>query len=147
MQPLSAALTVTLASFALGGCQPRSPMGADGGQPSSALKEQKANETFRLVTPRGAWRIAELQEQRDLLVNQTVTVLGRVMSFEGSVMGRNWIELCDDSSNKKYLMVLSKSVANVGATLLVTGQVEIDQSFGAKGRYDVVIVDAELKTP
>jgi hypothetical protein len=97
----------------------------------------------------GGTTVANVWADRKALAGKTVTVRGKVVKFNGGIMGRNWIHLQDgtgaaaDGTND--LLVTSNAAAKVGDVVTVTGKVAIDKDFTAGYAYAVMIEGATIK--
>jgi hypothetical protein len=97
----------------------------------------------------GGSTIANVWASRKSLAGKTVTVRGKVVKFNGGIMGRNWIHIQDgtgaaaDGTND--LLVTSDAGANVGDVITVTGTVAIDKDFTAGYAYAVLIEGAKIE--
>ena len=97
----------------------------------------------------GGTTVAGVWSNRKSLAGKTVTVRGKVVKFNGGIMGRNWIHIQDgtgaaaDGTND--LLVTSDASAKVGDVITVTGTVAIDQDFTAGYAYAVMIEGAKIE--
>lgn len=92
--------------------------------------------------------IAEVYAQRSALKGKAVAVRGKVVKYNGGIMGKNWIHLRDGSGtaegkNNDLTVTTTETVAK-GDVVLVTGTVAIDRDFGAGYTYTVVVEDAKI---
>lgn len=93
--------------------------------------------------------VAEVITNSTELKDKMVQVRGKVVKFNPSIMGRNWIHLRDgsgsaaDSSNDVLVTTLNQ--ANVGDVVLVKGVVRTDKDFGSGYSYKVLIEEATLQ--
>ena len=96
----------------------------------------------------GGTTVANVWANRKSLAGKTVTLRGKVVKFNGGIMGRNWIHLQDgtgvaaDGTND--LLVTSDAAAKVGDVITVTGTVAIDKDFTAGYAYAVLIEGATI---
>jgi hypothetical protein len=96
----------------------------------------------------GGTTVAIIWANRKPLAGKTVTVRGKVVKFNGGIMGRNWIHIQDgtgvaaDGTND--LLVTSDAAAKVGDVITVTGTVAIDKDFTAGYAYAVLIESATI---
>ncbi len=96
----------------------------------------------------GGTTVASIWANRKSLAGKTVTVRGKVVKFNGGILGRNWIHIQDgtgvaaDGSND--LLVTSDAAAKVGDVITATGTVAIDKDFTAGYAYAVLIEGATL---
>ena len=97
----------------------------------------------------GGTTVANVWANRKALAGKTVTLRGKVVKFNGGIMGRNWIHLQDgtgvaaDGTND--LLVTSDAAATVGNVITVTGTVAIDKDFTAGYAYAVLIEGAKIE--
>ncbi len=94
----------------------------------------------------GGYTVAELYERAKELAGKEVSVRGKVVKFNGSILGRNWIHLRDGtgSASANDVTVTSGDAAAVGEVVLVTGTLALDKDFGSGYRYPVIIEGASL---
>ena len=96
----------------------------------------------------GGTTVANVWANRKSLAGTTVILRGKVVKFNGGIMGRNWIHLQDgtgvaaDGTND--LLVTSDAAAKVGDVITVTGTVAIDRDFTAGYAYAVLIEGATI---
>jgi hypothetical protein len=97
----------------------------------------------------GGTTVARVWADRKSLAGKTVTVRGKVVKFNGGIMGRNWIHIQDgtgaaaDGTND--LLVTSDAAAKVGDVITVTGTVAVDKDFTAGYAYAVMIEAAKIE--
>jgi hypothetical protein len=97
----------------------------------------------------GGTTVANVWANRMSLAGKTVTVRGKVVRFNGGIMGRNWIHVQDgtgvaaDGTND--LLVTSDAATKVGDVITVTGKVAIDKDFTAGYAYAVLIEGAKVE--
>jgi hypothetical protein len=97
----------------------------------------------------GGTTVASVWANRKSLAGKTVTVRGKVVKFNGGIMGRNWIHIQDgtgaaaDGTND--LLVTSDAAAKAGDVITVTGTVAIDKDFTAGYAYAVMIEGAKIE--
>ncbi len=104
--------------------------------------------TEKIPPPPGGRTIASVWADRVSLSGKDVTVRGKVVKFNGGIMGRNWIHIQDGSGvvadKTNDLTVTTADAAKVGDTITVTGIVAIDKDFGAGYSYPVIIEHAKV---
>ena len=95
--------------------------------------------------------VAEVVAQAAALKDKPVKVSGKVVKFNGDIMGKNWLHLQDGSGSAAAktndILVTSAAPAKVGDVVTVTGVVRKDKDFGAGYSYQVLIEDARLTRP
>ena len=81
--------------------------------------------------------------------DKPAAVRGKVVKFNGGIMGKNWIHLRDGSGaaadGSNDLLVTTADQAAVGDTITAEGLVRTDKNFGSGYAYKVLIEDAKLK--
>jgi hypothetical protein len=120
------------------------------GQGGGAVPAAAAAQVTEPIQPApGGTTVAKVWADRKALAGKTVTVRGKVVKFNGGIMGRNWIHIQDgtgaaaDGTND--LLVTSDDAAKVGDIVTVTGTVAIDKDFTAGYAYAVLIESAKIE--
>lgn len=97
----------------------------------------------------GGTTVARVWADRKSLAGKTVTVRGKVVKFNGGIMGRNWIHIQDGSGaaadGTHDLLVTSDAAAKVGDVITVTGTVAVDKDFTAGYAYAVMIENGKIE--
>jgi hypothetical protein len=92
--------------------------------------------------------VAQVFAERLSLKDKTVSVRGKVVKANSSIMGRNWIHIRDGSGSHEKkdddLTVTTQDGAAVGDIVVVKGVVHVDRDFGAGYSYPVVVEDAKV---
>jgi hypothetical protein len=95
-----------------------------------------------------ATTVAAVWKTRTALAGTRVTLRGKVVKYNGGILGVNWIHLQDGSGTaadgSNDITVTSESVCKVGDVISVTGTVAIDKDFGAGYKYPVIIERATI---
>jgi hypothetical protein len=95
--------------------------------------------------------VAEAWAQREQLGGKRVTIRGVVVKYNEGVMGRNWIHLQDGSGDASTgtndITVTSMDPVAMGATVTITGTVQINKDFGAGYTYAVIVEEAKVAKP
>jgi len=96
----------------------------------------------------GGVTISQIWTETDALAGSPVTVRGKVVKFNGGILGTNWIHLQDGTGSAENgdndITVTTLGTASVGDVVTVTGTLVTDQDFGAGYTYKVLVKDAEL---
>ena len=95
----------------------------------------------------GGKTVAEVFAEKNTLANTKVTVRGKVVKTNAMIMDKNWLHIRDGSGAEganDLTVTTSAELPQVGATVVVTGQVALDKDFGMGYRYPVIIEDAEV---
>jgi hypothetical protein len=93
--------------------------------------------------------VAEVWAQRLERKDKPVAVRGKVVKFNGGIMGRNWLHLQDGTGSEEAsnfdLTVTTHDDATVGDVVVVRGVVHVDADFGAGYTYPVIVEDATIE--
>lgn len=92
----------------------------------------------------GGINISNLYKNKTNLVGQTVTVRGKVVKVNASIMNRNWIHLQDgtgDSTNYD-LTITSVDIPKVGEIATYKGVVALDKDFTMGYFYELLLEEA-----
>ncbi len=94
----------------------------------------------------GGYTVAELYAAKADLVGKDVAVMGRVVKYNGGIMGKNWLHLKDGSgqAGTDDLTITTSSEVKVGDLVLIRGKVTLDKDFGAGYSYNLIIEDATV---
>jgi len=80
---------------------------------------------------------------RKALSGKSIKVRGRVVKFNGGILGRNWIHIQDGTGSPKEgtddLTVTSDAAATVGSVVTFAGTIAVDKDFGAGYAYPVML--------
>lgn len=102
----------------------------------------------KIAAAPGGTTVANIVTNRKTMAGKTVTVRGKVMKFNGGILGSNWIHIQDGSGAIKDgthdILATSNAVAKVGDIVTITGQVAIDKDFGAGYSYAVLLQNATV---
>jgi len=126
----------------------KAPASGPASAPDKATPATPA-ESISVTKAEGGHTIAEIFAQAGALANKEVLVRGRVVKFNGGIMGKNWLHLKDgtgDSATKTHdLTVTTDQTVAVGQTVLVKGVLAKDKDFGAGYKYAVILENATLE--
>ena len=90
--------------------------------------------------------IADVWAKRAALAGKTVTVRGKVVKFNGGIMGRNWLHIQDGSGKAADathdLTVTTDAVVKLGDIVTAKGVLAIDKDFGAGYVYKAILESA-----
>jgi hypothetical protein len=117
-----------------------------GGAPAGSAAAQVAEP---IAPAPGGTTVADVWANRKALAGKTVTVRGKVVRFNGGILGRNWIHIQDgtgtaaDGTND--LLVTSDAAAKVGDVITATGTVAVDKDFTAGYAYAVLVEGAKIE--
>ena len=122
------------------------------GHPPISGASSSADETTALTDPvepaDGGVTVARVWAETSDLAGTEVTVRGRVVKFNGGILGTNWIHLQDGTGSAEDgthdLTVTTNGAASVGDVVTATGVLATDKDFGAGYTYAVLLENAEL---
>lgn len=94
----------------------------------------------------GGKTVGEIFAGKEELTGNEVTIRGKVVKFSPQIMGKNWLHIQDGTGDTgaNDLTVTSSASADVGDTVLVTGQLATNKDFGYGYQYDVIVEDAKV---
>ncbi|MEN8165773.1 MAG: nucleotide-binding protein, partial [Acidobacteriota bacterium] len=105
-------------------------------------------EAGTITTPEGGLKIAAIWTDRQALSGKPVVVSGKVVKYNGGIMGTNWLHIQDGSGSAAEgtndLTVTTATPFAVGDIVTVTGALTLDKDFGSGYRYATIILDAEV---
>jgi hypothetical protein len=87
--------------------------------------------------------VAEIHAGKAKLKGKAITVRGRVVKYNGGILGKNWLHIEDGTGNAD-LVITTGAAAKVGDTVLINGKVSTDRDFGSGYKYDVIVEDAKV---
>jgi hypothetical protein len=125
--------------------QPQPSMPADHPMPAAP---SEAVDLTGIAPAEGGKTIAEVYTEKAGLAGKPVSVRGKVVKVNASIMDRNWIHVRDGSGaegTNDLTVTTTGTPPAVGDTVLVTGPVILNKDFGMGYEYDVMIEDAEVK--
>lgn len=88
--------------------------------------------------------IAEILQNRDKFKNRSVSVRGQVTKYTADVMGKNWIHIRDNSTDKD-LTLTTHGTAKLNDIIVLKGQLALNKDFGYGYTYELIVEDASLK--
>lgn len=101
------------------------------------------------ATGPNARTVAEIITQAGALKDKPVLVSGKVVKYNGGIMGKNWIHLRDGSGsaadNTNDVLVTSMNAVKVGEVVTAKGIVRTDKDFGSGYAYKVIIEEATFQ--
>ncbi len=116
------------------------------GQPSTPAGVAQVTEPIPAAP--GGMTVAKIWADRKALAGKTVTVRGKVVKFNGGILGLNWTHIQDGSGSAKDnthdLAITSVGDAKVGDIITVTGTVVVDKDFTAGYFFPVIIQNATI---
>ncbi len=108
---------------------------------------EKATGSARVEPVAGGYTVAQVFERRTELAGRQIDLRGRVVKFNGGILGRNWVHVQDGTvgpGGANDLVVTTNAQAAVGSIVLVHGTVVTNKDFGSGYTFDVLIEEASL---
>jgi len=106
-------------------------------------------EAGSIELPEGGMAIASVWRDKASLAGKKVTLRGKVVKFNGGILGKNWLHLQDGSGDAGAgthdITVTSEGAAKEGEVVTVTGTVVLDKDFGSGYRYALMVEDASIE--
>lgn len=95
----------------------------------------------------GGVTVAELFRDKKNYHEKTIRIRGRVVKFTPQIMGKNWIHIQDgtDFEGSFDLTVTSNTTVDVDDIVIVEGKVILNKDFGFGYKYDVLVVQADVR--
>jgi len=120
--------------------------GAAGTMSAMTGKDAPVVDAGSVPKAKGGQTVAELFAAKADLAGKEVAVMGRVVKYNGGIMGKNWLHIKDGSgeAGTDDLTITTSSIVKVGDMVLVQGKVTLDKDFGAGYSYDLIIEDATV---
>ena len=108
-----------------------------------------ATPVFDPIAPaEGGTSVANVWKNRATLAGKSVTVRGKVVKFNGGILGTNWLHIQDGSGvasdGTHDLTVTTTASVKVGDIITITGIVAVDKDFGAGYAYAVIVEGATV---
>lgn len=122
-----------------------SPHGASPNAPHGAA-DKPAVEVGKVEAAAGGKTVAQVFAAKDALKGKQVVVRGKVVKFNGGIMGRNWLHIRDGSGAQgtNDLTVTTSDRVAVGDVVTVRGTVATDKDFGGGYRYGLIVENASV---
>ena len=93
--------------------------------------------------------VEQIWKSRESLAGKRVVVRGKVVKFNGGILGVNWIHLQDGSgsadAHTNDITITSDAEAAVGDIITVTGVIELNKDLGSGYSYPVIIEKARIE--
>jgi hypothetical protein len=95
----------------------------------------------------GGKTVEEIYAEKDQLAGQKVSVRGKVVKVNPSIMDKNWLHVRDGSGAEganDLTVTMTGELPKVGDTVVVNGQVTLNKDFGMGYQYPVIVEDATV---
>ena len=95
----------------------------------------------------GGQTVTEIVTGKAKFAGKPIAVRGRVVKFNGGILGKNWLHVRDGSGAEgtNDLTVTTDAVVKVGDLVLVTGTLASDRDFGSGYKYALIVENATVK--
>jgi hypothetical protein len=95
----------------------------------------------------GGQTVTEIVTGKAKFAGKPIAVRGRVVKYNGGILGKNWIHVRDGSGTEgnNDLTVTTDAVVKVGDLVLVTGKPAVDRDFGSGYKYALIVENAQVK--
>jgi len=105
-----------------------------------------AGEVSGIATAEGGKTVAEIFAAKTELAGQEILLRGKVVKFNGGIMGKNWLHVQDGTgaAGTNDLTVTTDAPAKVGDTVLIKGKLATDKDFGSGYKYAVIVEEAAV---
>jgi hypothetical protein len=124
------------------------PAGMPPGHPAVGGGTAPAAATGKIEPAKGGTTVQTVWATREALAGHTVTIRGKVVKFNGGILGVNWLHIQDGtgsaSDGSNDLTVTSDADAQVGDVVSITGTVTINKDLGSGYKYPVIVEHARL---
>ena len=94
--------------------------------------------------------IAYVYANKDALADQQISLRGKVVKYNGGILGKNFIHIQDGSGDaadgSNDLTVTSSATTAVGDTVVLAGKIILNKDFGAGYSFAVMMEDASITT-
>jgi hypothetical protein len=121
---------------------PAVAVGQAGVQATAASAPAETTPAKDATTVEAVWKT------RTALAGKTVTLHGKVVKYNGGILGVNWIHIQDGSGSAadgtNDITVTSDAEVQIGDVITVTGTVTIDKDLGSGYNYPVIIERASI---
>lgn len=122
------------------------PSGAASVPAGKAVERSPKVEVGKVAKAEGGLTVAEIFAQSAGLSGKQVVLRGKVVKFNGGIMGKNWLHIQDGTgeANKNDLTVTTDATAEVGDLVVIKGMLTLDKDFGAGYKYAVIVENATV---
>jgi hypothetical protein len=95
----------------------------------------------------GGQTVTEVLTGKAKFAGKQIAVRGRVVKYNGGILGKNWIHVRDGSGTEgnNDLTVTTDAVVKVGDLVLVSGKLVADRDFGSGYKYALILENAQVK--
>ena len=120
------------------------------GHPTTDSAAETTAPDIKVAKLTAGQNIAYVYANKDSLAGQPVSLRGKVVKYNGGILGTNFIHIQDGSGDvadgSNDLIVTSQGETAVGETIVVAGTIILDKDFGAGYSFPVLMDDASITT-
>lgn len=100
----------------------------------------------KIAAAAGGQTVEQVFAGKAALAGKPVVVRGKVVKFNASIMGKNWLHLQDGSgtAGSNDLTVTTAGSAAVGDVITVRGTLALDKDFGAGYKYGLIMENTKV---
>lgn len=124
------------------------PIGGDASAKKPAAAKPAKVDLTGIQPAKDGKTVQQIVEGKAKLEGKSVTVRGKVVKYNGGILGKNWLHIQDGTGSAAErdndLTVTTATEAKVGDTVLVTGKLSLNKDFGAGYKYAVILDDAQV---
>ena len=95
----------------------------------------------------GGQTIAAMTAGAAGLAGTQVSVRGKVVKYNGGIMGKNWIHVQDGTGDMTVTTAATAAPVALGDVVVLRGTIAVGKDFGGGYSYAVIVEDAALVTP
>jgi hypothetical protein len=124
------------------------PIGGESGMKQTKPAKPAEVDLTGLQPAKDGKTVQQIIEGKAKLDGKSVIVRGKVVKYNGGIMGKNWLHIRDGSGSAEQgdhdLTVTTATEAKVGDTVLITAKVSLNKDFGAGYKYAIILEDAKV---
>ncbi|MBK9032676.1 MAG: OB-fold nucleic acid binding domain-containing protein [Myxococcales bacterium] len=121
---------------------PAAPAPAMGGSPTAP-----PTVTEKIDPVAGGQTIAAMTAGAAGLAGKQVSVRGKVVKYNGGIMGKNWVHLQDGTGDMTVTTAETAAPLALGDLVVLRGTVAVGKDFGGGYSYAVIVEDATVVAP
>ncbi len=104
-------------------------------------------EVEKIEKASGGVTVEEIFAQAETLTGKRVKLRGKVVKYNGGILGRNWLHIQDGTgtAGTNDLTVITDGTAAVGDIVVIEGVLAANKDFGAGYAYPLIVEDARIE--
>lgn len=145
-KPTASAAAPAMAGGAAVGASGELPKGHPAVPNAAAAAGPAAPNLANIKRAEGGQTVTEIVTGKAKFAGKPIAVRGRVVKFNGGILGKNWIHVRDGSGAEgtNDLTVTTDAVVKVGDLVLVTGSLATNRDFGSGYSYALIVENAKV---